>query len=51
MLAEKLDSALYFDSFEEIASYVSKIMRRGDIVLTMGAGDVYKVGEMLLDIT
>ena len=33
----------YFDSFEEIYDYISKLAKKGDIVVTMGAGDVYKL--------
>jgi len=33
---------------EEIASYLSKKAKAGDIVITLGAGDVWKVGEEFL---
>lgn len=33
----------YFDSFEEMYDYISKLAKKGDIVVTMGAGDVYKL--------
>jgi hypothetical protein len=36
-------------SFEEIAVFVRAGAKRGDLVITMGAGDIYKVGEMILD--
>lgn len=39
-----------FGSFEEIAGYLAENVRSGDLVLTMGAGDVYKVGNMLIKI-
>ncbi len=39
----------YVKDFDDIASYISKVAGQDDIVMTMGAGDVYKVGEMLLD--
>ena len=35
--------------FEEIADYVRKNAIKGDMVITMGAGDIYKVGELLLE--
>lgn len=41
--------SLYFPSFEEIASYLSNEVSCGDLVITMGAGDVYKVGSILID--
>lgn len=44
------DKEIYFiDDFMDIASYVYKNAKPGDLVLTMGAGDIYKVGEMILD--
>ena len=35
--------------FADMAAYVSQHARPGDMVITMGAGDIYKVGEMILD--
>ena len=35
--------------FADIAGYVSQHACRGDMVITMGAGDIYKVGEMILE--
>ena len=39
----------YLDSFEDIANYVKKNGEKGDLVITMGAGDIYKVGEMIIN--
>lgn len=51
-LVEKIVSqngdAVFIDSFEEIEGYVLENACDGDIVLTMGAGDIYKVGENIL---
>lgn len=41
--------ALSFDSFEKIADYLAANVQKGDLVLTMGAGDVYKVGRILME--
>jgi UDP-N-acetylmuramate--alanine ligase len=38
----------YLPSFEEIADFVRATARPGDMVLTLGAGDIRKVGEMLV---
>ncbi len=38
----------YIQGFPEIVSHLSEVCREGDMVLTLGAGDVYQVGEMLL---
>lgn len=40
--------ANYVSDFEDIARYLKRNAVKDDIVITMGAGDVYKVGEMLL---
>lgn len=40
----------YFSTLEEIPEYLAKIAVPGDLVLTLGAGDVYKVGERLVKI-
>ena len=47
-LADKIDGALYFDSFDKIADYVKQNAAAGDLVVSMGAGDVFKVHQLLL---
>ena len=38
-----------FHSFDEILDYLKQNLKEGDLLLTMGAGDIYKVGEKFLD--
>lgn len=38
----------YFETFEEIEKFLQKNCINGDLLITMGAGDVYKIGEDLL---
>ena len=38
----------YFPSFEEIEKFLLKNCINGDLLITMGAGDVHKIGENLL---
>ena len=38
----------FLGSFDEIADYVLANAKDGDIVITMGAGDIYRVGEIIL---
>lgn len=47
-LAEKIPGAVYKKDFAEICGYLKQNTAAGDIVMTMGAGNVYQVGEMLL---
>ena len=46
---EKLGTKAHsFDSFDEIETFILTNCNPGDLVITMGAGDIYKVGEHLL---
>ncbi len=46
---EKLGTkAYYFSSFDEIENDLLKTAEDGDLILTMGAGDVYQIGDSLL---
>ena len=40
--------AYYFPSFDEIENFLQKKCMNGDLLITMGAGDVVKIGEHLL---
>lgn len=39
----------YMDSFEKIRDFVISNAEKGDLVITMGAGDIYKVGTMIME--
>jgi UDP-N-acetylmuramate--alanine ligase len=39
----------YFADFDEIANFVKNNAQNGDLVITMGAGDIYKVAEIILE--
>lgn len=41
-------SAHYFPSFDEIENFLLENCTQGDLLITMGAGDVVKIGEKLL---
>lgn len=43
------DSAFYMETFDEIVKFLQDNLRPNDMVVTMGAGDVYKIGQMLLN--
>jgi len=42
--------AVFKESFENAVSYLKDILEQGDILITLGAGDVWKVGEKILNI-
>ena len=46
-LADEIDGALFFPTFDELEEELRRIAEPGDIILTVGAGDVYKIGERL----
>ncbi len=46
-LGKKCD---YFPSFDEIENFLLENCTKGDLLITMGAGDVHKIGENLLGI-
>ena len=48
-LADKTKGSIYIKEFEDIKDYIIKNAKQGDLVITMGAGTVYKIGEMILD--
>jgi UDP-N-acetylmuramate--alanine ligase len=39
---------VYIEDFAKVTEYLEKIAAPGDIIMTMGAGDVYTIGERLL---
>ena len=47
-IREKNVNCINFHSFEEIVDYLKNNLKAGDMLLTMGAGDVFKIGEMYL---
>ncbi len=47
-LAASIPGAIYFPSFADIESFLRQNAGEGDLVITVGAGDVYKIGENLL---
>ena len=46
-LAEKIPGSRYFATLEELTGYLKEIARPGDLILTVGAGDIYTVGEAI----
>ncbi len=48
-LAAEIPGALCFDTLPEVSAYLRTIARPGDIILTVGAGDIYKAGESICE--
>lgn len=47
-LAEKIPNSVWFNTQEEVADFVVKNAKPGDLVLTMGCGDIYKSAHMMI---
>jgi len=48
-ISSKIKGAKYIPNFDDIVSYLRDNVEKGDIIIVMGAGDVYKVREKLLE--
>lgn len=47
-LGDKIDGAVCIDTFEDITKYICENAKPGDLVLTMGGGNVYMCANMIL---
>ena len=47
-VAEKIPGAVFCETLPEVTVYLRQNVREGDVVLTMGAGDIFRAGEALL---
>lgn len=48
-LADKIEGSVWFNTFEEITDYIECNAKPGDLVLTIGGGNVYKCANMILE--
>ncbi len=53
MLSEQINKnntkSLSFDTFKEISEYIKPLLKENDIFMTIGAGDVYKISDLILE--
>ena len=49
-LADEIPGSVWFDTFDKVADYLKANIDEGDLVLTLGCGDVYKIAKIILDI-
>lgn len=47
-LAEKIPGSVWFNTFEEVSSYVVQNAKPGDMIITLGCGDIYKAAKMMV---
>ncbi len=48
-ISKQIENAQYIGAFSDIVDELAKTVCENDFVLTMGAGDIYKVGERLCE--
>ena len=47
-LAAKIPGSVWFNTFEEVVDYVLANAGAGDLVITLGCGDIYKAAKMMV---
>ena len=47
-LADQIPGSVYCRTLPEVTSYLGSIAQEGDVILTVGAGDIFRAGEALL---
>ena len=48
-LAEKIPGSVWFNTFDEVVDYVAENAKEGDLVITLGCGDIYKAAKKLVE--
>lgn len=48
-LAEKIPDSVWFNTFEEVSDYVVSHAEKGDLIITLGCGDIYKAARMMAE--
>lgn len=47
-LAEKIPGSVWFNTFEEVAQYAVDHAKSGDLIITLGCGDIYKAAKIMI---
>lgn len=47
-LADQIPGSIYCQTLPQVTDYLRTIAKEGDVILTVGAGDIYRSGEALL---
>lgn len=48
-LADKIKGCVWFETFEEISDFVVNSVKPGDLIITLGGGNVYMCANMIYD--
>ena len=46
-LADKIPNSVWFNTFDEVADYVTQNAKKGDLIITLGCGDIYKAAKLM----
>lgn len=47
-LAAKIPGSVWFNTFDEVADYVLDNAKSGDLIITLGCGDIYKAAKIMV---
>lgn len=48
-LAEKIPGSVWFNTFDEVAEYAVNHAEKGDLIITLGCGDIYKAAKIMIN--
>lgn len=48
-LADKIPGSVWFNTFGEVCEHVLANAKKGDIIITLGCGDIYKAAKMMVE--
>ena len=46
-LVAEVDGSVYCETLPDVTAYLKSIAQPGDVILTVGAGDIYRAGEAM----
>ncbi len=49
-LAEKIPGSVWFNTFDEVVKYVTDNAKSGDLIITLGCGDIYKAAKKMAEL-
>lgn len=47
-LAEKIPDSVWFNTFDEVAEFAVNYAEKGDLIITLGCGDIYKAAKIMI---
>lgn len=48
-LVKQIPGSVYCETLQDVTAYLKEIASEGDVILTIGAGDIFRAGEALLE--